>query len=305
MFRHLIPTTNEDQMAIVDDIFHILDKNEDDVVSVDDVKLIAQQIVPLIFALLDQNDDGTLSINDVELSIQWKDLNNILVLFEPNKEIDFNRYLIPFGLDVTKDGQINNLDVYLICQSYRSESSLDWIPRVLKLLDQNQDGIYTSVQLRQFVEKIWGLLDANKDKNLSLEDGYIILKTNFSASEDNIVALKAYVDSLTLFIKTSFQKHATDCLFPHLDINSNDEITKEEIINAPDEITVEEQSCIGKQRFPEFPSILLQKQFFPSSPYLRNLGLTPWISRLTAFAMSSLDSSTFYETISMPKIRKP
>ena len=114
------PPISEEQLAIIESvavIFGALDRdNYVLTISKDDIKNITQSIIPFYFALLDSNDDGFLSIDDIKLAIQWEDINNILALFEPDKQINLNQYFIPFGLDVNMDDQINNLDFYLLSQ---------------------------------------------------------------------------------------------------------------------------------------------------------------------------------------------
>ena len=259
----------------------------------------AQVIVPLYFALLDSNDDETLSIEDIKQAIQWEDVNNILALFD-NKQMDLNRYLIPWGLDVNFDGQMNNLDFYMFSQSgFHFTGIFSGIPHISKLLDQNQDGIYKSSRLRQFVEKVWAILDANKDRNISIEDGYLLLENVFGVEEAKVNVLKEYLDSVRDFIKVSFRTFMKDCLFNRIDGNANDEITFEELVNAffntanaPADL-----SCMSDKRFPDMSNALLEEDFFPTSHYL-NPEFTPWMSRMTAFTLASLDSAAFYEDIS-------
>ena len=301
VFRMSIPPTDEvpDRYVLIDDIFHLLDQNDDNLISADDIKQIAQIIVPLYFALLDSNDDETLSIEDIKQAIQWEDVNNILALFD-NKQMDLNRYLIPWGLDVNFDGQMNNLDFYMFSQSgFYFTGIFSGIPHMSKLLDQNQDGIYKSSRLRQFIEKVWEILDANKDQNVSIEDGYLLLENKFAVEEANVNVLKEYLDSVRNFIKASFRKFVTDCLFNRIDGNSNDEITFEELMNAylNTANTPADLSCMGDARFPDMPSALFEENYFPTSHYL-DPEFTPWMSRMTAFSLASLDSAAFYEDIS-------
>ena len=367
----------EEQMAIIESvavIFGTLDRdNYVLIISKDDVKNIIQSIIPFYFALLDSNDDGFLSIDDIKLAIQWEDINNILALFEPNKQIDLNRFLIPFGLDINMDNQMNNLDFYLLSQYVdyisRNRRHLDWIPRILKLIDQNQDGVYRSARLRQFVEKIWDILDINKDQNFSVEDVYGLLITKFSVGRDNVIVLQDYLDSVRAFIKAAFKKLMTECLFNLVDINKDDEITLEEILSTF-QVSIENRNAmlgdddklknifednfrmdqilpgepiegsedpgdqtgpvhpgdtdyeavtshpgdavgnitlceLGNLTIPVMPSLLLQQNFFPSIP--KNFPFPvnsryhtqPWLSRLIALFLSSLDSASFYEAISM------
>ena len=348
-------------------IFGDLDKdNYVLTISKDDIKNITQSIIPFHFALLDSNDDGILSIDDIKLAIQWDDINNILALFEPNKQIDLNRFFIPFGLDVNNDNKMNNLDFYLLSQyvDYVSPNrqNLDWIPRILKLIDQNQDGIYRSARLRQFVEKIWDILDANKDQNFSVEDVYGLLIAKFGVGRDNVMVLQDYLDSVRAFIKAAFKKLMTECLFNLVDINKDDEITLDELISSFQVIMVNRNEMQGmddqlKNIFddiarmdpikpggpndpinpgdqtgpnhpgntdhgdvtghpgasmgnitlceledltvPVMPSVLLQEDFFPLNDFTMNSRVNPWLSRLTALTLSSLDSASFYDAISM------
>ena len=359
------PPITEEQMAIIESVAVILGTLDRDgyvlIISEDDVKNIIQTIIPFYFALLDSNDDGFLSIYDIKLSIQWEDINNILALFEPNKQIDLNQFLIPFGLDVNMDNKMNNLDFYLLSQYIHLPHNLRWLPRILKLIDQNQDGVYKSARLRQFVEKIWNILDANKDQNFSVEDVYRLLITKFSVSRDNVIVLQDYLDSVRAFIKAAFKKLMTVCLFNFVDINKDGEITLDELLSTfqvsmenrnamqveddqlknifddiarmsptnpgepNDPINPGDQTgpnhpgdtdneavtshpgdamgnitlCeLGNLTIPVMPSLLLQEDFFPLNPFVVNSHVNPWISRLIAFTLSSLDSASFYETIS-------
>ena len=299
--RMSIPPTDQDpdRYVFIDDIFHLLDQNDDNLISADDIKQIAQSIVPLYFALLDSNDDETLSIEDIKQAIQWEDVNNILALFD-NKQMDLNRYLIPWGLDVNIDGEMNNLDFYMFSQSgFHFTGIFSGIPHMSKLLDQNQDGIYKSSRLRQFIEKVWEILDTNKDQNFSIEDGYLLLENVFGVEELKVNVLKEYLDSVRDFIKASFRTFMKDCLFNRIDANANDEINFEELMNAylNTANTPADLSCMGDARFPAMPSALFEEDYFPTSHYL-NPEFTPWMSRMTAFTLASLDSAAFYEDIS-------
>merc|ERR1712018_268314 len=144
--ENALRVTTDDQKEIIRELFTYFDENNDNKLSMDDLKPKLNTLLTILFKIYDQDNDGLLSLEDMDFKIQWDDITSILSTIKekymPNGEIDLNHFLLPFELDLNGDGTMNNLDLYLSWNSWRDYSSFGPVAKILKLLDQNQDGIY-------------------------------------------------------------------------------------------------------------------------------------------------------------------
>ena len=118
-----------------------------------------------------------------------------------SSELNLNHFLIPFGFDLNRDGVINNLDVYSF---FGPDTEILTIGKILKLLDQDQDGIYKFVDLKNFVVTFWSILDENHDMKLSMEDGLLLLKNKLGVSDDKISLVDGYVKYVKAYLMSLF-----------------------------------------------------------------------------------------------------
>ena len=133
----------KEQKEIIGEVFTFFDENNDNKLSMDDLKPKLKPLLTLMFKICDQNNDGVLSLEDINFKIQSEDLTSILPMIKEkymsNGEVDLNHYLVPFELDANGDGVMNNRDLYLIWLEY---PHIYPAATIMKLLDQDQDGIF-------------------------------------------------------------------------------------------------------------------------------------------------------------------
>jgi len=299
--ENALSVSTDDQKAIITELFNYFDDNNDNKLSLDDLKPKMRTILEILFKMWDQNNDGLLSLEDVNLlyKLQWEDITSILSIIKEkymrNGEINLNHYLIPFELDLNGDGIMNNLDLYLSWSSMYDYQSYGPVAKILKLLDQDQDGIYKYDDLKNFVVTIWSLLDANHDMNLSLEDAYLLLENKLNVADEKISALESYINYVKTFWKDETRR-LTEFIFQTIDRNGDQEVTMQEFTQMPEIYFYRgrDDSGFKFQDFPELPRGLSGDQFFPKSKYFRIPSYRVWSSRLMAFALSILDSQMFY-----------
>merc|ERR1712018_633754 len=297
--ENALRVTTDDQKEIIRELFTYFDENNDNKLSMDDLKPKLNTLLTILFKIYDQDNDGLLSLDDMDFKMQWDDITSILSTIKekymPNGEIDLNHFLLPFELDLNGDGTMNNLDLYLSWNSWRDYSSFGPAAKILRLLDQNQDGIYKYEDIKKFVVTIWSLLDANHDMNLSLEDGYLLLKDKLNVDGEKISTLESYINYLKTFWKDEGTRLA-DFIFQAIDRNGDEEITMQEFTQMPEMCFYgwRDDSCFNPRRFPEPPSALEGDEFFPQSKYVRIPSYRLWESRLGSFALSFFDSPMFY-----------
>merc|ERR1712038_89878 len=299
--ENALSVNRDDQKAVVTELFNYFDNNNDNKLSMDDLKPQIRTLLEILFKIFDQNNDGLVSLEDVNLfyKLQWEDITSILSIIKEkymkNGEINLNYYLVPFELDLNGDEIINNLDLYLSWSSSYDYKSLGPVAKILKLLDQDQDGVYKYDDLKNFVVTIWSLLDANYDMNLSLEDAYLLLENKLNVDGDKISGLESYIN----YVKTSWKDEGTrlaDFIFRAIDRNGDQEVTMQEVTQMP-EICFngwQDDSCFNSHDVPEPPRALSGDQFFPKPKHFRIASYRVWSSRLMSFALSLLDSSAFY-----------
>jgi len=293
-----LEVNTDEQKQIVRELFNFFDENNDNKLSMDDLKPQLKTLLTILFKIYDQNNDGLLSFpEDINFKIQWDDITRILSIIKdkymPNGELNLNHFLVPFELDINGDGVMNNLDMYLSWSSSYDYREFGPAAKILKLLDQNQDGIYKYDEIRNFVVTMWSLLDANNDMSLSLEDGYLLLKDKLNVDDEKVSALESFIN----YVKTFWNDEGTrlaEFVFQAIDRNEDEMITMQEFTQMP-EICKYVWIFVGNlRRFPEPPSVLDGDQFFPQSKYFRIPRYRMWQSRMMAFAFSVLDSPIFY-----------
>merc|ERR1712064_235698 len=226
--ENALRVTTDDQKEIIRELFTYFDENNDNKLSMDDLKPKLNTLLTILFKIYDQDNDGLLSLEDMDFKIQWDDITSILSTIKekymPNGEIDLNHFLQPFELDLNGDGTMNNLDLYLSMNSWRNYSKYGPVAKILKLLDQNQDGIYKFEDIKNFVVTLWSLLDANNDMNLSLADGYSLLKDKLNVYGHRISVLESYIN----YVKTFWKDEGTrlsEFIFQAIDRNGDEDIT--------------------------------------------------------------------------------
>ena len=209
--------------------------------------------------------------------------------FPPNGELNLNHFLIPFGLDLNRDGVINNFELYSF---FGPEAPTFMVGKISKLLDPDQDGTYKFVDLKNFIVSFWSVLDANHDMNLSLEDGLLLLKDRLGVSDDKITLVDGYVKYVKSFLMDEalrFIKY----VFEDIDRNENQEIILEDVYRMPKLCFSRWRGneCFDFRRFPDAPESLDQMDVFPQSNFFpRYRRYAPWDNRLFALLFSILDS---------------
>ena len=286
----------DEQKNVVKAIFSYFDTDNDSKFSMDDLKPTLKQILSIYFKLSDSNDDGLIYFNDTDFNVSWKDITDILEIvketFPPNGELNLNHFLIPFGLDLNRDGVINNFEVYSF---FGPEAPTFMVGKISKLLDPDQDGTYKFVDLKNFIVSFWSVLDANHDMNLSLEDGLLLLKNRLGVSDDKITLVDGYVKYVKSFLMDEalrFIKY----VFEDIDRNENQEITLEDVYRMPKLCFSRWRGneCFDFRRFPDAPESLDQMDVFPQSNFFpRYRRYAPWDNRLFALLFSILDSPKF------------
>ena len=306
--------SSTEQKNIVRELFNYFDENVDNKISIDDLKPKMEKLLEILLKIIDVNNDGFVSFEDVDLNISWDDIISILSLINdevmPNGQMDMNHYLIPFWFDLNEDGVVNNFDLYLSTDN----QDYGWVfpvANVLKQIDQDQDGVYTIDETRNFVVKVWHILDANNDRNVSLDDIQILLKDRFHVDTDKIHVLEDYIHHIKAFIKKEGLRLA-DFIFQAMDRNEDEKITKPEFYQMPDICFNRwiDESCFELQGFPPIPRTLEEHQFFPQSKLpFRIFGYRirrnqSWEQRLKSFVFSSLDSPKFHNKKGTANISK-
>jgi len=291
----------EDQERVVEELFTFFDGNKDNRLSMDDLKPLLNQILSMYFKICDQNEDGLISLDDIDFNVQWPDIKNILDVIKqylPNGELNLNHLLIPFGLDLNRDGVMNNFDLYLATFAGRDTNSLSVIiAKVLRLLDQDQDGVYKFDDIRNFVVTWWNFLDANYDFNLSLDDGLLLLKNKLGVDPNKITSLEGYINYIKTFIKDEALR-MIKFVFKGIDKNEDEQLTIEELYQMPKLcfFAPYENRCNERfdfRRFPHTPESLDSTDMFPQSASIRGLRYTSWEDRVFSLILFTLDSPKF------------
>merc|ERR1712018_294559 len=226
-----LEVSTDNQKQIIRELFNFFDVNNDNKLSVDDLKPQLKTLLSVLFKIFDQNNDGLISLEDINFNVQWEDITSILSTLKdnyiPNGELNLNHFLLPFELDINGDGIMNNLDMYLSWSSLYDYQAFGPVAKILKLLDQDQDGIYKYDDIKNFVVTIWSLLDANNDMNLSLEDGYLLLKDKLNVDGEKVSALESYINYVKSFWKDEGTR-LVQFVFQAIDRNGDEMITMQE-----------------------------------------------------------------------------
>merc|ERR1712038_2236183 len=294
--ENALSVSTDDQKAIITELFDYFDENNDNKLSLDNLKPMIKTLLEILFKMYDQNNDGLFSLEDTNLlyNLQWEDITSILSIIKDkymrNGEINLNHYLVPFELDLNGDGIMNNLDMYLSWSSRYDYQSFGPAAKILKLLDQDQDGIYKYDDLKNFVVTIWSLLDANHDMNLSLEDAYLLLENKLNVAGDKISGLESYINYVKTFLKDETRR-LTEFIFRAIDRNGDQEVTMQEFTQMPEICFYRwrDDSCFNFRNFPGPPRAISGVPFFPKSKYIYIPSYRVWSSRLMSFALSILD----------------
>ena len=292
----------EEEKTVVKELFTFFDGNHDNRLSMNDLKPLINQILSMYFKISDQNEDGLISLSDIDFNVQWEDVTNILEFIKqkylPNGDLNLNHFLIPFGLDLNGDGVMNNFDYYLATFDRRYTDYWSVIAgKVLRLLDQDQDGVYKFDDLKNFVVTFWSFLDANHDMNLSLDDGLLLLKNTLGVNQDKISTLEGYLNYVKSFIKGEALR-VIEFVFKGIDRNGDDQITIEELYQMPevcffDPYENRGNECFDFSRFPDTPESLDSTDMFPQSDHIRRLRYRSWEGRVFALILATLDSPKF------------
>ena len=291
----LLRVNTDEQKNVIKEIFTYFDTNNDRKFSMDDLKPALKKMLSIFFKLSDANDDGLIYFNDTDFNVSWNDVTYILdsvkVNFPPNG-LNLNHFLIPFGLDLNRDGAINNFEVYSF---FRAKTTSFMMGKISKLLDQDQDGIYKFVDLKNFVASFWSVLDENHDMNLSVEDGLALLKNKLGVSDDKISLIDGYVKYVKAFLMDEALRFIK-FIFEDIDRNGNQEITLEDVYQMPKLCFSRWRGneCFDFRNFPDAPESLSGMDVFPQSdfvPGFRRYRL--WEYRSIALLLSILDSPEF------------
>jgi len=298
---------NEVQRQIIKELFNYFDNDKDNKLSLDDFKPHLKHLISMVFKIFDQNNDDFISIDDLDdvINIQWNDITSILDLLKQeymkNGQIDMNYLLVPFNLDLNEDGIMNTLDLYLgTSWSYGGpDSSILLISKVIRAIDQDQDGVYTFDELKQFVAAVWNTLDADNDMSITMEDGYALLQDKFNVDVSKITAAKGYATYVTTYLKREFLK-LVDFLIDTIDRDEDTEVSLEELYQMPEPCfySWRDETCFQAGSFPEldrnvyenfFPDINRRYPIYINIPQYRQ-----WDVRIMAFVHATLDSPKFY-----------
>ena len=260
----------DDAVDVIEEAFAYIDDNDDGQLSITDLKPKSKELIKFIFNFIDQDNDGRIYLSEITTDLfkfEHEDLASVLDAFKANGDIDLNHYLIPFGLDLNKDGVVNNFDFYFLSGD---QSISNWYDLgifmaldTLKLVDQDQDGVYTFDEIQNFFNTFWNLLDANKDNDVSLQDGYYLLRTLYNVNDAKMMILEDYVSKLKIYFVEDL-KGFLSFAFGKMNQNQDQWISLEEFYQMPMICFSQEKndSCFQSKDFPTVPMSLDDSFFF-------------------------------------------
>jgi hypothetical protein len=218
----------------------------------------------------DQDNDGRIYLSEITTNLfifEHEDIAAVIDVLEANGDIDINHYLVPFGLDLNKDGVVNNFDFCFIAGDQGVTSWYDlgifMALDTMKLIDQDQDGIYTLDEVKNLINTLWRLLDANKDKDVSLRDGFDFLRTLYNVNEAKMMILEDYVNKLKNYFVENLTRFASYAL-EKMNQNGDQWISLEEFYQMPMVCFYQgrNDSCFQPIDIPTVPMSLDDPYFF-------------------------------------------
>ena len=260
---------NDDALDVIQDVFSYLDSNNDEELDINDLKLKLNDFAQVIFNFVDQQNDGRVYLSEITIGLfkfEYEDIVYVLDIIKATGDINLNHFLVPFGLDLNEDGVINYFDFYFLAREghfYGAGLDLFITLEILKLIDQDQNGVYTSDEIQNFVATLWNLLDSNKDKDVSLDDVYYFLKTLYNVNDAKMMILEDYANRIKSYILKELQRFATYS-FEKMNQNQDDYITMEEFYQMPMLClnTYSNDSCFQSNDVPTVPMSLVDHYFF-------------------------------------------
>ena len=258
-----------DAVEVLEEMFTYLDSNNDGELSIIDLKLKLKDSTQVIFNFLDQRNDGRMHLSEITsdfFRFEYDDLDYVLASINATGDVNINHFLIPFGVDMNEDGVVNNFDFYFL---EGDKSISDWYDLgiffaldALKLIDQDQDGVFKSEEMRNFALTLWHLLDADKDRDVSLDDGYHFLQTLFNVNQAKMIVLKDYVINVKSYVVDEMKRFAKFTL-EKMDQNYDSWISLKEFYQMPMLCLnkMGNSSCFQSNNFPIVPMSLDESYF--------------------------------------------
>ena len=260
---------NNEAVDVIQDVFSYLDSNNDGELTINDLKPRLNLVAQVLFNFIDQKNDGRVYLSEITTGLfkfEHEDIVYVLNIIKVTGDIDLNHFLVPFGLDLNEDGVVNNFDFYfLLREGHFHEAGLDLFItlEVLKLIDQDQNGVYTSDEIQNVVATLWNLLDTNKDKDVSLDDVYYLLKTLYNVNNAKMMILEDYANKIKNYVLKEIQRFATYA-FEKMNQNQDEYITWEEFYQMPMLCmkAFSNDSCFQSNDVPTVPMTLMDHYFF-------------------------------------------
>ena len=260
---------NDEAVDVIQDVFSYLDSNNDDELTINDSKPKLNDFAQVLFNFVDQQNDGRVYLSEITTGLfnfEYEDIAYVLDIIKLTGDIDLNHFLVPFGFDINDDGVINYFDFYFLAREGHFNGAglnLFITLEVLKLIDQDQNGVYKSDEIQNFVSTLWNLLDSNKDKNVSLDDVYRFLKKLYNVNDAKMMILEDYVNKIKNYLLKELQRFATYA-FEKMNQNQDDYITWEEFYQMPMLClkTLSNDSCFQSNDVPTVPMTMVDHYFF-------------------------------------------
>ena len=260
---------NDEAVDVIQDVFSYLDSNNDGKLSINDLKPKLNDFAQVLFNFVDQQNDGRVYLREIITGLfkfEYEDMVYVSNIIRLIGDIDLNHFLVPFGFDLNEDKVVNYFDFYFIARgAHLIEPGLNlYITlEVLKLIDQDENGVYTSDEIQNFIHTLWNLLDSNKDNAVSLEDVYYFLKTLYNVNDAKMMILEDYANKIKSYVLEELQRFATYA-FGKMNQNQDDYITLEEFYQMPKLClkTFSNDSCFQSNDVPTVPMTLVHNYFF-------------------------------------------
>jgi len=149
-------------------------------------------------------------------------------------------------------------DFSVVTRGEQGDDTQSWI-----VTKTNVDGVYTIDEIQNFFNTFWNLLDTNKDNDVSLQDGYHLLRTLYNVNDAKMMILEDYVSKLKIFFVEDL-KGLLSFAFGKMNQNQDQWISLEEFYQMPMICFSQEKndSCFQSKDFPTVPMSLDDSFFF-------------------------------------------
>ena len=219
------------------------DANGDRKLTLEELATKAKEIMTKILEVFDGNEDKKISLEDFTSPHFWVgSIQNLTIeifddLTAGEGELDlYDMKLVEEdmtriwgdglkGLDKNKDMKLNAADVFRRIDS--REKAIFLLPMLSQKLDKNQDGKIQREELTQFIDEMFNFLDMDKDRALTPEDAYILLR-KYGLDCLQVGALRSYIKVFFATVDTEIRKFL-GYIFHQFDMDGNGQITTQEL----------------------------------------------------------------------------